>query len=98
MLSFEVETAILYLPLLWPTAMEVIAARWLEIVRMGEFGWCWSRPDIGFVKERILTRDQTWMLASDDPETIKFEVGSTTREVTGCKCEGVVATCRPVQI
>lgn len=38
------------------------------------------------------------MLASEDPERMKLEVRSTTREVTGCKCDAVVATWRPVQV
>lgn len=29
---------------------------------------------------------------------MKFDARSTTREVTGCKCDAVVATCRPVQV
>lgn len=75
-----------------------MAARWLEHVRIGEFGCCRSRPEGSLAKERILAKDQTWILASDDPERMKFEVRSTTREVTGCKCDAVVATCLPVHV
>lgn len=49
------------------------------------------------MKDRRSTSDQTWMLASDEPERMKFELGSTTTVVTGRKCDAVVATWRPVQ-
>ena len=75
-----------------------MAARWLENVRIGEFGCCRSRPEGSLVKERTLAKDHTWILASGDPERMKFDVRSTTRKVTGCKCDAVVATCRPVQV
>lgn len=74
-----------------------MAARWFDIVLIGEFGCCWSRPDGCLVNERIFTKDHTCTLASDDPERTKLDVGSTSSEVTGCRCDGVVATCRPVK-
>jgi hypothetical protein len=97
-LSWAAEMAILYRPVLCPTASDVMAARWFENVRMGEFGACRSRPDGSFVNERMSTKDQTWTLASEEPDKMKLSLGSTTREVTGLRWDAVVATCRPVHV
>lgn len=75
----------LFRPLLCPNAREVMAARWFEKVRMGEFVGCRVALKAGLEKERIPGKDQTCTLASLDPERMKLEVGSMTREVTGCK-------------
>lgn len=55
----------------------------MEKVRMGALeGWrVWL--EAGFEKERIPGKDQTCTAASGEPDRMKFEVGSTTSEVTG---------------
>ena len=56
---------------------------------MGEFCGCRSRPRRGGLeKDSRLGSDQTWTLASGDPDRIKLVVGSTASEVTGCRCDG----------
>ena len=74
-------------------------ARWFENVRMGELesGWLWP-TDEGCENDIRPGNDQTWTLASFDPESIKLDVGSTTKEVTACKCDAEVETERPVHI
>jgi hypothetical protein len=63
----------------------------LEKVRSGELddNWSWAAEE-GLEKEIRFGNDQTWILASSEPERMKLHVGSTTREVTGCKCEADV--------
>jgi hypothetical protein len=56
---------------------------------MGEFGGFRSRPrGDGLEKDSRLGNDQTWTLASGDPDRMKLLVESTTSEVTGCRCDG----------
>ena len=89
----------LYRPELWPTEREVIAARWFENTRMDDVPGCWLlcwEPNT--VKERRSTNDQTCTLASDEPDRIKFDDGSTAREVTGFRCKFVLVTVRPVHV
>lgn len=75
MLSFDAETAMLYVEVLCPNARAVMADRWAESVWMGE-GVCWVE------KDRRSEIDQTWMLLSALPESRKVDVGSTARAVT----------------
>lgn len=66
---------------------------------MGELGGCLSRPaEGGFENDSSRGSNQTWILASEDPDRMKLEVGSTANDVTGCRCDGEVETWRPVQV
>lgn len=97
--SFEVDIAMLLRLLLWPTAILEIAAEWLDMVRIGELdGVKFCPAEWGCEKEIKPGRDHTCMLPSSEPDKIKLFVGSTTREVIGCKCAAGVETCRPVHI
>lgn len=53
---------------------------------MGELDGCWSLlVEGGFAKNSSPGSDQTWILASEDPDRMKLEVGSTAKDVTGCR-------------
>ena len=83
-LSWAAEMAIFPRPMPCPIASAVIAVRWFPNVRIGEFGAFWSCPvDTGLENDSNCGIDQTWTLASGEPDRTKLEVGSTTSEVTG---------------
>lgn len=51
---------------------------------MGEFGSGSLLPEEEeWEKDRSFARDQTWILESPEPDKIKFELGSTARQVVG---------------
>ena len=87
--------------MLCPTAMLVIAVVWLEMVLIGEEEYVADMllsADDCLEKVMRSGRDQTCTLESSEPERMKLFVGSTTRDVTGCRWVAGVITCLPVQI
>lgn len=90
-LSPDIDTAMFALLELCPHAMDDIGPRCVERVCTGE-------REVSGENERIAGNDQTWIMASEDPERKKLEVGSTAIDVTGWRWEVDVETRRPEQI
>jgi hypothetical protein len=85
------ETAMLAVVELWPHASPVMGPRCVDNV------WAGDRDASG-EKERIEVRFQTWIMASDEPERKKLDVGSTAMDVTGWRWDVEVDIKRPEHI